>query len=149
MAFTETKRKYLLTIALLGPSPSQPFRPIDLAVRLGVSRASVSRMLLAFVKEGVLTQKEHTYQLSPQGLTQIKDALSQYAICHAYCTRVLQLSDGTADVRTPLPSDGDAAAGQTDPHSFSCIKRTDPLYRICPFFIWSAVLSAPACTHPR
>ena len=56
MAFTETKRKYLLTIALLGPSPSQPFRPIDLAVRLGVSRASVSRMLLAFVKEGVLTQ---------------------------------------------------------------------------------------------
>ena len=79
MAFTETKRKYLLTI--------------DLAVRLGVSRASVSRMLLAFVKDGVLTQKEHTYQLSPQGLTQIKDALSQYAICHAYCTRVLQLSD--------------------------------------------------------
>lgn len=93
MAFTETKRKYLLTIALLGPSPSQSFRPIDLAVRLGVSRASVSRMLLAFVKEGVLTQKEHTYQLSPQALTQIKDALSQYAICHAYCTRVLQLSD--------------------------------------------------------
>ena len=50
MAMTETKRKYLLTIALLHKAPCLPFRPIDLAVRLGVSRASVSRMLLEFVK---------------------------------------------------------------------------------------------------
>ena len=67
MAMTETKRKYLLTIALLHKDPSHPFRPIDLAVRLGVSRASVSRMLLEFVKEGLLSQKVHSYQLSERG----------------------------------------------------------------------------------
>ena len=92
MAFTETKRKYLLTIALLGPSPSQPFRPIDLAVRLGVSRASVSRMLLEFVKEGLLLQKDHSYQLSEAGLAAIAEALDHYRTYYTFCTTLLQLS---------------------------------------------------------
>lgn len=92
MALTETKRKYLLTIALLNNTPAQPFRPIDLAIRLGVSRASVSRMLLAFVKEGLLIQKDHTYQLSDQGLSCINASLTQYQTCHKFCTQMLQLS---------------------------------------------------------
>lgn len=93
MALTETKRKYLLTIALLNDTPSQSFRPIDLAVRLGVSRASVSRMLLEFVKEGLLEQKAHSYQLSAEGLQRIQEALQQYETCYSFYTRILQLSE--------------------------------------------------------
>ena len=92
MAMTETKRKYLLTIALLHKDPCHPFRPIDLAVRLGVSRASVSRMLLEFVKEGLLSQKAHSYQLSERGLHTLGEALDHYGTCHAFCTNVLKLS---------------------------------------------------------
>ena len=92
MAMTETKRKYLLTIALLHKAPCLPFRPIDLAVRLGVSRASVSRMLLEFVKEGLLSQKVHSYQLSERGRRMLGEALDHYGTYHAFCTNVLKLS---------------------------------------------------------
>ena len=92
MAMTETKRKYLLTIALLHKAPCLPFRPIDLAVRLGVSRASVSRMLLEFVKEGLLLQKDHSYQLSEAGLAAIAEALDHYRTYYTFCTTLLQLS---------------------------------------------------------
>ena len=90
MAMTETKRKYLLTIALLHKDPSHPFRPIDLAVRLGVSRASVSRMLLEFVKEGLLSQKVHSYQLSERGRRMLGEALDHMA--HTPFARCAQLS---------------------------------------------------------
>ena len=92
MAMTETKRKYLLTIALLHKAPCLPFRPIDLAVRLGVSRASVSRMLLEFDKEGLLLQKDHSYQLSEAGLAAIAEALDHYRTYYTFCTTLLQLS---------------------------------------------------------
>ena len=92
MAMTETNLKYLLTSALLHKDPSHPFRPIDRAVRLGVSRASVSRMLLEFVKEGLLSQKVHSYQLSERGRRMLGEALDHYDTYHAFCTNVRKLS---------------------------------------------------------
>lgn len=92
MELTETKKRYLLTIALLHSNPSHPFRPIDLAIQLGVSRASVSRMLLEFVKEGLLRQTRHYYQLSEEGLIKIGPALYHYANYFSFYTNVLGLN---------------------------------------------------------
>lgn len=64
MDLTATKKRYLLSIALLKDHPQQTFRPIELAIRLGVSRASVSRMILSFVKTGLLAQNRHGYRLT-------------------------------------------------------------------------------------
>lgn len=92
MPLTETKKKYLLTIALLNAAPAAPFRPIDLAVKLGVSRASVSRMLFEFIKEGLVVQKEHSYQLSQQGLKIIADSLHHYHQYYAFYAQTLGLN---------------------------------------------------------
>lgn len=92
MAFTETKLKYLLTIALLHGEADHPFRPIDLAVHLGVSRASVSRMLLEFVNKGYLKQIGHSYQLSEIGLKKADEYLKFYQNWYAFYMEALQLS---------------------------------------------------------
>ncbi len=97
MALTETKKRYLLSIALLHPNPLHPFRPIDLAIQLGVSRASVSRMLLEFVKEGLLVQNRHCYQLSEKGLDKIGSALYHYANYFSFYTNTLGLNSFDAN----------------------------------------------------
>ena len=53
---------------------------------------SVSRMLLEFVKEGLLLQKDHSYQLSEAGLAAIAEALDHYRTYYTFCTTLLQLS---------------------------------------------------------
>ncbi|WP_075877141.1 helix-turn-helix domain-containing protein [Merdibacter massiliensis] len=93
MALTETKKRYLLTIALLHSSPQHPFRPIDLAIQLGVSRASVSRMLVEFVKENFLIQTKHMYSLSPDGMIKITPLLNQYHMYRTFYKDTLELPD--------------------------------------------------------
>ncbi len=92
MDLTATKKRYLLSIALLKDHPQQTFRPIELAIRLGVSRASVSRMILSFVKTGLLAQNRHGYRLTSAGLLQIEDSLQQYEQYFHFYTTVLHLS---------------------------------------------------------
>lgn len=92
MDLTTTKKRYLLSIALLKNHPQQTFRPIELAIRLGVSRASVSRMILSFVKTGLLAQNRHGYQLTTEGLLQIEDSLQQYEQYFLFFTVILHLS---------------------------------------------------------
>ena len=43
-------------------------------------------MLLEFVKEGLLLQKDHSYQLSEAGLAAIAEALDHYRTYYTFCT---------------------------------------------------------------
>ena len=56
MKLTPAKLRYLLTIAALEKT-GDGIRCIDIAVQLGVSRASACRMLSAFAGEGILSQE--------------------------------------------------------------------------------------------
>ncbi len=53
---TPAKLRYLLTISELSEQNKSAVRCIDVAVRLGVARASVCRMLSSFVRDGLLIQ---------------------------------------------------------------------------------------------
>ncbi len=54
---TPAKLRYLLVIAQIAEETHGQVRCIDIAIRLGVARASVCRMLTAFVREGLLVQE--------------------------------------------------------------------------------------------
>lgn len=47
---------YLEAIVMLGGSPSQPVRSVDIAEKLGVSKASVSKAISSLKGAGMLTQ---------------------------------------------------------------------------------------------
>lgn len=55
-ALTPSRLRYLLVIAQIARETGGAVRCIDIAVRLGVARASVCRMVSAFVREGLLAQ---------------------------------------------------------------------------------------------
>ena len=93
MDLTATKKRYLLSIALLKDHPQQTFRPIELAIRLGVSRASVSRMILSFVKTGLLAQNRHGYRLGHQrGCCRLKIHCRNTSNTSIFRSTVLHLS---------------------------------------------------------
>ena len=67
MKLTPAKLRYLLTIAALEKT-GDGIRCIDIAVQLGVSRASACRMLSAFAGEGILSQEpDRTVRLTETG----------------------------------------------------------------------------------
>lgn len=57
MVFTPAKLRYLLVLAQIAHENGGQVRCIDIAVRMGVARASVSRMLNTFSKEGLVLQE--------------------------------------------------------------------------------------------
>lgn len=65
MKLTPAKLRYLLTIAALEKT-GDGIRCIDIAVQLGVSRASACRMLSAFAGEGILSQEPTGPSASPR-----------------------------------------------------------------------------------
>lgn len=58
MVFTPAKLRYLLVLAQIAHENEEgQVRCIEIAVRMGVARASVSRMLNTFLKEGLVLQE--------------------------------------------------------------------------------------------
>lgn len=77
MQLTHTKLKYLLTAAELQKQDERGFRGIDLAIQLGVSRASVRKMLLKFIEDGYLShESQYYYFLTEKG----KHAINMYMV---------------------------------------------------------------------
>ena len=67
MKLTSGKLRYLLTVFELEKN-SERVRCIDVAVRLGISRASVCKMLSMMCREGLLEQKaDKSLRLTEQG----------------------------------------------------------------------------------
>ncbi len=67
MKLTSGKLRYLLTIASLEKTSSR-VRCIDIAVQLGISRASVCKMLSSLCKEGLLEQSpDKSLHITPAG----------------------------------------------------------------------------------
>lgn len=84
LKLTPAKLRYLITIAQL-QRERPAVRCIDVAVRLGVARASVCRMLAVFLREGLLWQHPgKTIGLTEQG----RIALAEYT---GWCEKLAPL----------------------------------------------------------
>ena len=70
MVFTPAKLRYLLVLAQIAQENGGQVRCIEIAVRMGVARASVSRMLNTFVKEELVLQEtaRGSVRLTEKGL---------------------------------------------------------------------------------
>lgn len=78
MKLTSGKLRYLLTIASLGRN-SQKVRCIDVAVQLGVSRASVCKMLSSLCKEGILYQhSDKSLHITTEGQILAEEYAARY-----------------------------------------------------------------------
>ena len=80
MKLTSGKLRYLLTVFELEKN-SERVRSIDVAVRLGISRASVCKMLSMMCREGLLEQKaDKSLRLTEQG-NQLTERCRQQYCC--------------------------------------------------------------------
>ena len=79
MQLTHAKLKYLLTAAELQKNDEKGFRGIDLAIQLGVSRASVRKMLMKFTEDGYLGhESQYYYVLTEKGKAEIQLYMKYY-----------------------------------------------------------------------
>lgn len=109
MDWTPAKLRYLLAFHSLSQD-SETVRCIDLAVHLGISRASVSRMLAQLSDDGVLEQaKNGGFLLTELGKSCSDHYFSQYESLYQLFRDRLNLSDFDAGecastLITSLPS---------------------------------------------
>lgn len=94
MQLTHSKLKYLLTAAELQKHNPDGFRGIDLAIQLGVSRASVRKMLIKFTEDGYLSHgSQFYYVLTKKGAQEIERYHRQYLILHEFFCKTMGLTD--------------------------------------------------------
>ena len=95
MKLTPAKLRYLLTIAEMEKEEA-PYgvRCIDLAIKMGVARASTCRMISIFIKEGLLRQcRCKTVNLTPEGQQLLESYREQYRKLCPLFSEQLGLSD--------------------------------------------------------
>lgn len=93
-ALTPARLRYLLTVSELSEQSRSAVRCIDVAVRLGVARASVCRMLSAFVKDGLLVQDPRRgVHLSDRGRAYADKYSASYHTLSGYFKAQFSLSD--------------------------------------------------------
>ncbi|MBP1581959.1 MAG: hypothetical protein J6A26_06150 [Oscillospiraceae bacterium] len=96
MEWTPAKLRYLLAFHTLNLQNDQgsSVRCIDIAIHLGISRASSSRMLTQFVEDGILTNSGKSgFQLTELGLRETEHYYAQFeSLYHLFCDK-LGLSD--------------------------------------------------------
>lgn len=94
MQLTHSKLKYLLTAAELQKSNPVGFRGIDLAIQLGVSRASVRKMLIKFTEDGYLNHESQFYYcLTEKGSKEIECYQKNFHTLRDFFEQVMELTD--------------------------------------------------------
>lgn len=92
---TPAKLRYLLVIAQIAQETRGQVRCIDIAIRLGVARASVCRMVATFAREGLLVQEggHSGVKLTEKGQTAAQRYTRQCALLRAAFAQRFALSD--------------------------------------------------------
>lgn len=94
MQLTHAKLKYLLTAAELQKNDEKGFRGIDLAIQLGVSRASVRKMLMKFTEDGYLGhESQYYYVLTEKGKAEIQLYMKYYDKLQVFFKETMELTD--------------------------------------------------------
>lgn len=94
LRLTPARLRYLLTFANLEQATDvRGVRCIDVAVRLGVARPSVCRMLSSFEKDGLIIQDgSRLFHTTPEGREAVEGYLLQYRQIFPLFQELLSLS---------------------------------------------------------
>ena len=80
---TLTQYHYLMTLRQLSEEMAE-VRCIDLAVTLGVARATTSRMIKSLIEKGFVFRHHRSLKLSTKGLELLEKSSQQYKMIYQY-----------------------------------------------------------------
>ncbi|MEG0776780.1 MAG: metal-dependent transcriptional regulator [Raoultibacter sp.] len=89
---------YLEAIVMLGGSVQQPIRSVDVATKLGVSKASVNKAISSLKEKGLVDQPYYgDITLTEEGLLYGNQILDRHHLLFSFMTNALGIDDKTAD----------------------------------------------------
>lgn len=89
---------YLEAIVMLGGSTTEPVRSVDVAEKLGVSKASVSKAIATLRREGLVNQEPYGgVMLTAAGAHYGASVWNRHRLLFAFLTQKLGIDEKTAD----------------------------------------------------
>lgn len=89
---------YLEAIVMLGGSVNQPVRPVDIAAKCGVSKASVSKALGVLKEKGLVVQPHYGHvSLTQEGLEYGQSVLERHALLKRFLSNGLGIDEEEAE----------------------------------------------------
>ncbi|WP_251198156.1 metal-dependent transcriptional regulator [Anaerotardibacter muris] len=89
---------YLEAIVMLGGSPTQPVRSVDVATKMGVSKASVSKAITSLKAAGLLDQPFYgDITLTEEGYEYGQSVLKRHEMLTAFLVKRIGLSPEVAE----------------------------------------------------
>lgn len=89
---------YLEAIVMLGGTTSAPVRSVDIATKLGVSKASVNKAVTALKEKGLVDQPYYgDITLTDEGYSYGSSVLDRHHMLFTFLTRALGIPDDQAE----------------------------------------------------
>ena len=95
---THSLEDYLEAIVTLAGSGNEPVRPVDVASKLQVSKASVTKSVSALREKGLVTQEHYgDIALTPEGFRYGNEIWRRHNLLYRFMTEVLGIDQATAN----------------------------------------------------
>lgn len=95
---SKSHEDYLEAIVMLGGTTEVPIRSVDVASRLGVSKASVNKAINALKEKGLVDQPYYgDITLTPDGYEYGRSVLDRHHLLYTFLTKALGIPDETAN----------------------------------------------------
>lgn len=95
---TKSHEDYLEAIVMLGGTDEISVRPVDVALKLGVSKASVNKAISSLKADGMLDQPYYgNITLSPEGYEYGHKMLERHRLISSFLEHALGIDHETAD----------------------------------------------------
>jgi DtxR family transcriptional regulator, Mn-dependent transcriptional regulator len=89
---------YLEAIVMLGGTTKNPVRSVDVATKMGVSKASVNKALTALKEKGFAEQPYYgDITLTPEGYAYGQSVLSRHHMLFSFLTKIIGVPEEQAE----------------------------------------------------
>ena len=95
---SKSHEDYLEAIVVLGGTTESPIRSVDVATKMGVSKASVNKAVNALKEKGLVDQPYYgVITLTDAGYEYGRSVLDRHHLLFTFLTKVLGIPEETAD----------------------------------------------------
>lgn len=95
---SKSHEDYLEAIVVLGGTTESPIRSVDVATKMGVSKASVNKAVNALKEKGLVDQPYYSdITLTDAGYEYGRSVLDRHHLLFTFLTKVLGIPEETAD----------------------------------------------------
>lgn len=95
---SKSHEDYLEAIVMLGGTDEAPVRSVDVAAKMGVSKASVNKAVNSLKEKGLLDQPYYgDITLTPEGFEYGSAVLERHHLLFTFLTKVLGIPEERAD----------------------------------------------------